>query len=161
MLGLAALIGWINVARAEPVTGPAAGSYEIEVRIEIPNVNTWTWQMTRLVCLRGLSGADGLPVPVLSPNNPVANCPARNVSRSGNVLRYDIACDARGTARAQATYTVSENGFLGQVAIVLGAKNMTMREIQTGRRIGACALTVVPESSAFGSPAPSPRYPPA
>jgi hypothetical protein len=35
-------------------------------------------------------------------------------------------------------YELSPNAFNGRVAMVMGAKNMTMTEVQHGRRIGEC-----------------------
>jgi hypothetical protein len=53
-------------------------------------------------------------------------------------LRYAIHCPGRDAARAEARYRPAPDGFRGRVAMVLGAKNMTMTEVQTGRRLGAC-----------------------
>ena len=47
-------------------------------------------------------------------------------------------CEGRGAARAHAIYAVRPDGFSGRIAMVLGAKNMTMRELQVGHRLGAC-----------------------
>jgi hypothetical protein len=41
-------------------------------------------------------------------------------------------------AKARADYTLSADRFEGRIFIVLGAKNMTMTEVQAGRRVGAC-----------------------
>jgi hypothetical protein len=53
-------------------------------------------------------------------------------------LEYDIVCPGRGAAKGHASYVVSDGTFAGRVAMVLGAKNMTMTEVQQGRRIGNC-----------------------
>ena len=124
---------------AEPaVSAPPAGDYVVEVRMEIPNVDAWSWKSTRRVCLPN-AGAN-LPIPVLSPNNPFGNCSAANIEGSGTRLAYDIVCEGRGAARAHAVYAVLPDGFTGRIAMVLGAKNMVMREVQAGRRVGSCDL---------------------
>jgi hypothetical protein len=112
------------------------GAYEVKVRLEVPNVPSWTATTTATVCL---PRAAGPPLPVLGPNNPFAGCPASNVERSGARLSFDIVCAARGAARAHASYRLVPDGFDGRIAMVMGGKNMTMSELQTGRRTGDCA----------------------
>jgi Protein of unknown function (DUF3617) len=131
-----------GAASAEPTAATlAAGAYDVEARLEIPNVDTWSWKRTTRLCLPH-AGAGRMPIPVLSPNNPFADCRSRNVERDGSRLAYDIMCEGRGVARAHAIYTVRPDGFSGRIAMVLGAKNMTMRELQVGRRLGACEPAV-------------------
>ena len=129
-----------GAASAEPTAAASpAGAYDVEVRLEIPNVDTWSWKSTTRLCLPH-AGAGNMPIPVLSPNNPFADCRAKNVERDGTRLAYDIMCEGRGAARAHAIYAVRPDGFSGRIAMVLGAKNMTMRELQVGHRLGACEL---------------------
>jgi hypothetical protein len=54
------------------------------------------------------------------------------------VLRFDILCEGRGAAWASAVYRLMPDAFEGRIAMVMGGKNMTMTEVQSGRRIGAC-----------------------
>ena len=119
--------------------------YEIQIRMEIPNVNAWSWSTTRRVCLPGEALGGAIPIPVLSPNNPFGGCQAEHVERSIALLSYDIACSGRGAARAHARYTLLASGFTGQIDMVLGAKNMTMRELQVGRHLGSCELATLQE----------------
>jgi Protein of unknown function (DUF3617) len=119
------------------------GAYEVRVRLELPNVLSWSAAAsTTTVCLPygGTNGA----LPVLSSNNPLAKCPASNVQRDGATLRFDIVCEGRGAARAQAVYELMPGAFEGRIAMVMGGKNMTMTEVQTGRRIGSCDLSTPP-----------------
>jgi hypothetical protein len=127
----------------QPTAILQAGSYEVEVRMEIPNVDIWSWKSTTRVCLP-YEGASNTPFPVLSANNPFTRCSARNMEQSGAHLGYDIMCEGRGAARAHATDTILPDGFTGRIAMVLGAKNMTMREVQVGRRRGSCDLAAAP-----------------
>ena len=107
----------------------------MQVRLEIPNVANWNSVSTLTFCL---SGEGRVPFKVLSGNNPLSNCPAGPVERSGDALRFDIVCAGRNASRARAVYKLQDTGFAGRIAMVMGAKNMTMAEVQTGRRLGAC-----------------------
>jgi hypothetical protein len=83
---------------------------------------------------------------VLSANNPLASCPAQNVEREGAELRFDIRCAGRGAAWAHAVYTLRLAAFEGLIAMVMGGKNMTMTEVQKGRRVGPCDPAAPPPS---------------
>jgi hypothetical protein len=112
------------------------GAYEVQVRLELPNVLSRGADSTTTICLPygGTNGA----LPVLSSNNPLAKCPASNVERDGATLRFDILCEGRGAAWASAVYRLMPQAFEGRIGMVMGGKNMTMTEVQTGRRIGSC-----------------------
>jgi hypothetical protein len=128
-----------SAAGAEPRENlPQPGAYEVRVRLEMPNVQHRAGT-TATICFPYAGGANGAPFPVLSGNNPLARCPASNIRRDGAVLRFDILCEGRGAARAQAVYTLEPGAFEGRISMVMGGKNMTMTEVQIGRRIGPCA----------------------
>jgi len=114
------------------------GAYAIDAALQIPNVNGPSWKATRYVCLDPGQSDARMPVPVLSPNNPFGACATERLVRTDTELRYHIACPGRGAARAEASYKLGPDGFHGQIAMVLGAKNMTLTEFQTGRRVGDC-----------------------
>lgn len=122
------------------------GSFTIAASLQIPNVSGPSWQGTRVLCLDADAAPGRLPVPVLSPNNPFAGCEARDPERTATHLRYRIVCPGRDSARAQASYQWTADGFRGEVAMVLGGKNMTLSEHQVGRRLGDCE----PEATAAG-----------
>jgi Protein of unknown function (DUF3617) len=113
-----------------------SGSYEFTARLELPHLERWAVDKTAIVCLPGRE--DELPIPIVSANNPFAKCSAANLMTKTPKLEYDIICPGRGAARGHAIYTLSADAFSGRVAMVLGAKNMTMTEVQQGRRIGNC-----------------------
>lgn len=115
-----------------------AGAYEVDVRLEIPNVINWSAAKTATICIPAAERANEPPLPVLSDNNPFADCPARNVRREGRSLTFEIVCDGLNMARARAAFTLAESRFDGRIAMVMGGKNMTMTEAQSGRRIGGC-----------------------
>ena len=94
---------------------------------------------TAIICLSNSRGPDEIPVPVVSANNPFAKCSATNLVADGSKLEYDIVCPERGAARGHAVYELSSNAFTGRIAMVMGAKNMTMTEVQRGRRMRECS----------------------
>jgi hypothetical protein len=63
----------------------------------------------------------------------------RHMRTNGTMLEYDIVCLERGAARGHAVYELSTDAFTGRIAMVMGAKNMTMTEVQRARRIGECS----------------------
>jgi hypothetical protein len=121
------------------------GAYEVRVRLELPNVVNYAATTAATICLPYADG-HGAPFPVLSSNNPLKHCPASNLRQDGATLRFDILCEGRGAAWASAVYKLMPDAFEGRIAMVMGAKNMTMTEVQTGRRIGSCDVPGSPPS---------------
>jgi hypothetical protein len=117
---------------------PQSGSYEITARLELPHLERWAVDKTTIVCLPISLRADELPIPIVSANNPFTKCDVANLMTQTPKLEYDIVCPGRGAAKGHAIYLLSDDTFSGRVAMVLGAKNMTMTEVQQGRRIGNC-----------------------
>jgi hypothetical protein len=115
-----------------------SGLYEMTVRLELPHLERWAVDRSARICLSIDIGNGAIPVPVFSANNPFATCAATNLTSDGKTLQYDIICPGRGAARAHATYELAPDEFAGRVAMVLGAKNMTMTEVQQARRVGDC-----------------------
>ena len=118
---------------------PPRGSYEITARLELPHLERWAVDKTTIVCAFNSRDRGEIPVPVVSANNPFAKCHATNLVADGSKLEYDIVCRERGAARGHAVYELSLHAFTGRIAMVMGAKNMTMTEVQRGRRIGECS----------------------
>ena len=114
------------------------GLYKVEVRLEIPNVWNWTAARSTTICVADAPAPGELPLPVLSGNNPFSKCRADSVDRDGARLAFDIVCEGRDAAKARARYTLARNEFRGRIRMVMGAKNMTITEVQSGRRIGSC-----------------------
>ena len=81
-----------------------------------------------------------MPLPVLGGNNAFAECLAEKVQWTGARLEYDIVCAGRDAPRAKAIYTLASGEFQGRISITMGAKNMTMTEVQIGHRLGNCAM---------------------
>jgi Protein of unknown function (DUF3617) len=131
-------IGLAGSAAVEPVNSPLqGGSYEITYRLELPHLERWAVDKQKTICISKMQE----PVlPVLSPNTPFAKCRTENWQQDGADLTYEIVCEGRASARAHAVYHFAPGEFQGRIAMVMGAKNMTMTEVQSGRRAGSCDL---------------------
>jgi hypothetical protein len=145
---LLAMVAQPQLLRAEP-RWPPGGSYEVTARLELPHLERWGVDKTTIICLLSFRGGEEIPVPVLSANNPFAQCTAANLVADGSKLEYDIVCPGRGAARGHAVYVLSANTFTGRVAMVMGAKNMTMTEVQHARRIGECSPAKLGSAAQF------------
>lgn len=137
-----------QLLRANPLS-PPSGSYELTARLELPHLERWGVDKTTIICLSSSRGPDEIPVPVVSANNPFAKCSATNLVADGSKLEYDIVCRERGSASGHAVYELSSNAFTGRIAMVMGAKNMTMTEVQHARRIGECSPAKLGSASQF------------
>jgi hypothetical protein len=137
----------ISVMVAPPVLGETrrdeaalpVGSYAITTRLELPHLERWATDKTTTICLSGHAAGGQIPIPILSANNPYAACAAANLVIDHGKLEYDVVCPGRGSAKAHATYLLGTDQFAGRVAMVLGAKNMTMVEVQRAQRVGDCS----------------------
>jgi hypothetical protein len=125
------------------------GSYEITARLELPHLERWAVDKTSTLCLAGSPTGDELPIPIVSANNPFGKCSRANVTLDTPRLEYDIVCPGRGTAKGHAVYMLAFDKFHGRVAMVLGGKNMTMTEVQSARRIGACSPDTLGSAARF------------
>jgi hypothetical protein len=137
-----------QLLRANPLLPPSR-SYELTARLELPHLERWGVDKTTVICLSNAREPDDIPVPVVSANNPFAKCSATNLRADGSKLEYDIVCPERGSARGHALYELSANSFTGRIAMVMGAKNMTMTEVQRARRIGGCSPAKLGAASQF------------
>ena len=134
----AGLVGASHAAgqgRLEP------GAYEVEVRLELPHIDDVNTRKLETVCLAAApaNGSHGLVV--LSGNNPLAKCPTANAREQDGALTFDIVCPGVNQARGWARYRLASNRFQGRIEMKMGGKNMTMTEVQSGHRIGACGKT--------------------
>jgi Protein of unknown function (DUF3617) len=143
-------LAFLAIILAGPVQSEALledGAYEVRVHLELPNVLSWSaTRSTTTICLP-YENENRAPFPVLSRNNPLATCPARNLQQDGATLRFDILCEGRGAAWASAVYELMPAAFEGRIAMVMGGKNMTMTEVQSGRRVGGCDAPGAPPNA--------------
>ena len=150
-LGLIASILFLNAVTAaaaaeQPEAPLQAGLYDITYSLELPHLESWAIDKTTTLCIRDAGGPGPVTLPVLSDNTPFADCVTKHVVFDGAKLSYDIVCAGRDSAKAHATYIVEPDAFSGRVAMVMGAKNMTMTETQVGRRRGSCDLATAPKA---------------
>ena len=151
-LSIAMILG--TVAQAQPARPevrllPQTGSYEITARLELPHLERWAVDKTAIICLPPALNNNEIPIPIVSANNPYVKCSAKNLTVQSNKLEYDIVCPERGAAKGHAVYILSDDAFSGRVAMVLGAKNMTMTEVQQARRIGNCSPWTLGSAARF------------
>lgn len=153
MLALCGLVLQPAPARAaEPVLEP--GAYTVAVRLELPHLADMAGTATRRLCLDD-SATHGMAI--LSENNPLARCPVSNVQAAGDELGFDIRCEGRNAAQASARYRLSRDRFTGRITMRMGGKNMTMTEVQSGRRTGPCAEGEGPDKGPVEAPLEAPR----
>ncbi|MDR4308236.1 DUF3617 family protein [Chelatococcus sambhunathii] len=110
-----------------------SGAYEVTYSLELPHVAP-TQSNTAKVCV-----TENHAFPVLSANNPLARCPASDIRRQGREVSFRIVCAGPNAAKADALFDLRDDGFDGRIAMNMGGKNMTMTEVQHGRRVGDCA----------------------
>jgi hypothetical protein len=115
------------------------GLYEVHFRLELPHLEQYAIDRKTTVCVdRGKLQWQDLPIPLLSQNDIFSACRIENLEQASAGFSYDILCHGRGSGRATATYVTAPDTFKSRISIVQGAKNMTMTEIQHGRRLGDC-----------------------
>lgn len=114
------------------------GSYEVRVGLELPHVERSGAEKSVTVCISDTdpNGAHGLAV--LSDNNPLGKCAKSNARQDGSSLTFEVACDGLNAAHGHAVYQLLSDAFTGRIDMKMGGKNMTMLEVQTGKRVGDC-----------------------
>ena len=117
-----------------------AGFYEVSYRLELPHLERYGIDRTAMVCIGDAKRPAALPVPVLSAKAVFAGCPVTDIRQDLTKFEYQVSCAGRGAARATAIYRLGPDQFGGRIAMVLGAKNMTMTEVQRGRWMGSCEV---------------------
>ena len=141
-IGVAMLCTAVMVPGAMADEAPLPGGlYEITSRLELPHVERWAIDedasLSRPRGARGDSAAGAERRTIRSGTAP----PPRRCSRTAG---WNTTSPARGarTPSAHAAYAITPGRFSGRIAMVLGAKNMTMTEVQDGLRMGDCESTV-------------------
>jgi hypothetical protein len=138
-----AIAGIGNARASEPDLAPQ-GSYEVEVRLELPYVEDATASKLETTCLFAADGSGHRGFRILSENNPFTGCPTRSLRRNREMLTFDIVCEGADAARTSASFILGSQGFQGRIVMKLGGKNMTVTEIQRGRRLGDCHASALP-----------------
>jgi hypothetical protein len=132
---LAAMLAASVACGAE--TAPQPGAYAVETRVALPHLEDLNTRSLATLCLTAdAAHAHGLGS--LSANTPLAGCPIAALRQEGATLSFDIVCAGKNQARGSARFVLAPERFEGRITMRLGGKNMTMTEIQSGRRTGAC-----------------------
>jgi Protein of unknown function (DUF3617) len=116
---------------------PAAGQYEIEVRIGLPNVQDVVAPLTLIRCVTREDFETGRVFAVLS-DNPLKHCERLDYLVDNGTITFRVACPGPNRASAVAIFRTNNNGYRGSIKMNMGGKNMTMTETHIGRRIGSC-----------------------
>lgn len=129
--------GWIILAAGALVTPVTAGEmvpglYEITYHMEMPHLERYALPGSASICIRGV------PFPVFSGNGAFDGCEVKDRRSDAEGLHYTLACKGASGARAFALYKPEAGGFRARILVKLGAKNMTLTEVQVGRRVANC-----------------------
>ena len=120
------------------------GAYEIEFRLEMPHLEWVAASRQAAICVRDRDLVETQGLGAVSDNNPLSACPATNMTRAQGALEFDIACPGANAARGHARYLIGTDRFDGRIDMKMGGKNMTMTEVQSGRRRGDCSSAAKP-----------------
>jgi hypothetical protein len=114
------------------------GLYRVSVMLDMGQTEDLNARKTIEMCVRADAPGGVYGFFLLTKNIQLAHCPVKNVVGDGKELTFDIICDGIDAGRASAIYTLESNVFEGRYLLRMGGKNMTMRETQSGYRIGDC-----------------------
>jgi hypothetical protein len=132
--GLAALLAATTNA-AEPALRP--GLYRVEVRISLPNVQDVAAPLIVKRCIGFDELRSGRAFFVLS-DNPLKACDLVDYEATMDTAVYRIACAGPNRGTAVGTFEISTTVYHGAIKMNMGGKNMTMSEVQIGKRVGEC-----------------------
>ena len=138
------LIAGASVVGALAATGAGAadslltpGLYQVEIRIALPNVQDVAAPMVLIRCVSPADLKSGQAFFVLS-DNPIKNCALLDYEVTADTAIYRIACPGPNRGSAVAVFVTTGTAYRGSIKMNMGGKNMTMSEMQTGKRIGDC-----------------------
>jgi hypothetical protein len=115
----------------------APGLYHVEVRLSLPNVDNVALPSIFTRCLAPLDLQSGQAFFVLS-DNPLKQCGLSDYHAAADTASYRIACPGPNRGTALAVFYTTRNTYHGTISMNMGGKNMTMAEVQAGKRIGEC-----------------------
>jgi hypothetical protein len=117
------------------------GLYDIELRVELPNLGDALPPKHIQRCMEKAEAANSGGFVVLMENNALANCPVSDHKSDGNRVTFQIKCPGGNSAKATAVFDLAGERFEGRITMNMGGKNMTMSEVQRGARVGGCPAT--------------------
>jgi hypothetical protein len=135
LLWLLVTVGAIPTAAGPLAVAP--GLYEIEVRVDLPNVLQVGPSSRFRRCLTATEIESGQAFFVRS-ENPIRSCALADFAATGTTARYRIRCPGPNAASGEAEFEPTAGGYRGAVRMQMGGKNMTMSETQNAVRVGEC-----------------------
>lgn len=114
------------------------GLYRVSVVLDMGQLEDLNARKTTDICVHADAAGGVHGFFLLTENVQLAHCPVKNVVDGEKQLTFDIICDGIDAGRASAIYTLEPDAFEGRYTMRMGGKNMTMREAQSGHRIGNC-----------------------
>lgn len=101
----------------------------------LPNIQTRDYNFETEICWRGIEDRDP-PLGPLGPG-PLKRCPSK-VAAIKDGIAVKTTCLGPNAGWGSGTYTITPTGFKATVEMNMGGKNMTLKEIQRGTRLGSC-----------------------
>jgi hypothetical protein len=138
LIGAACTLAVLLMAQpssADPL--PSPGLYQVEVRISLPNVQDTAAPLVLTRCLGPSDLRSGRAFFVLS-DNPLKGCDLLDYQMTAGMAVYRIACPGPNKGSAVAVFETTATGYRGTIKMNMGGKNMTMSEVQVGKRLGDC-----------------------
>jgi uncharacterized protein DUF3617 len=120
---------------ADPTLSP--GLYQVEVRISLPNVQDVAAPLVLKRCIVRADLESGRAFFVLS-DNPLKTCDLVDYEATADTAIYRIVCPGPNRGSAVGTFETSTTAYRGTIKMNMGGKNMTMSEVQVGKRVGDC-----------------------
>ncbi|MEQ8824030.1 MAG: DUF3617 family protein [Filomicrobium sp.] len=113
------------------------GLYEIVVNVELPNLlrTSKAKRVKRCITPQQIEKHDAFRI---ESDNPLARCDRAPICMSEKKAGFQVNCIGGSGGHADALFTTSEDQFSGTIRMNMGGKNMTVLELQEGRRLGDC-----------------------
>jgi len=134
---IAAAIGAIAAGSAAAESPLLPGLYEVEVRISLPNVQDVARPLLVTRCITPDDADSGRAFFVLS-DNPLKRCNLVDFEAASGKASYRIECPGPNRGHAIASFELGKTAYRGTINMNMGGKNMTMAEVQAGKRAGDC-----------------------
>jgi hypothetical protein len=135
ILGLAMGLGATDSCAEDSSLTP--GLYQVEVRLSLPNVDNAAVLNTVTRCVTPADLQSGRAFFVLS-DNPLKQCELLDYHLATQTALYRIACPGPNRGSAVAVFETTQISYRGTIKMNMGGKNMTMSEVQVGKRIAEC-----------------------
>jgi Protein of unknown function (DUF3617) len=131
----AALAAAVALAQERAPLEP--GLYEVTVTLALPNVKEIPLPEKIQHCVTPESLRNGAAFAVLS-ENPAKQCNMLDYEITGGGATFRVDCLRPNSASGKGVFELYQRDYRGTISLQMGAKNMTMSELQSAHRIGDC-----------------------